>query len=310
MLSTALSNLGNSKLIVLADAPNHTALPLLEFVVHKALSLGNQIVGIDTERTTRHGGEFDRVIWYAVDWCNNNANSAVEQCTAAATNGATIVIDSMSSFASLVGERQALKYLKKWADSTAVLCIMHSTATPFLVQSTLSIAHTVTQLQVTEPQCRARVEIKEQTGKVKVATVYYQVHRVDRASGPVQLVLTEERVSTGIKVAPTAPVVPQESDASDDPTANLTFNLKLSEQEKKARANISLPYEHTGQSAPSTGQPAAAKSGTTAVPVSASGNTPASGGSSGQKARSGVIYYEPDEVDDFDDEDPDDDLDL
>ena len=32
-----------------------------------------------------------------------------------------------------------------------------------------------------------------------------------------------------------------------DPTANLTFNLTLTDQEKAARSQVKLPYMHTGE---------------------------------------------------------------
>lgn len=73
--------------------------------------------------------------------------------------------------------------------------------------------------------------------------------------------------------------------ASLDPTQNLSFNLSLTEEQQTARAQVPLPYAHTGQHHPST--------------PSASG--PATGG---------IIYYDPDSADDMDDEDPDEDLDL
>ena len=50
-----------------------------------------------------------------------------------------------------------------------------------------------------------------------------------------------------------------------DPTAKLSFNLRLTEQEKVARSQVQLPHTKGG----------------------------------------GVIYYEPDEADDIDYEDPD-----
>lgn len=67
-----------------------------------------------------------------------------------------------------------------------------------------------------------------------------------------------------------------------DPAANLTFNLSLSEKEKMARAKLVLPYLQ---------KPERSDMG-----VSTSGG--------------GKIFYQPDEADDFDEEDPDDDLDI
>lgn len=69
----------------------------------------------------------------------------------------------------------------------------------------------------------------------------------------------------------------------DDPAANLTFNLRLSEGERRARENLSLPFTFSEEKKSSLLQPR-------------------SGG--------GRILYEPDASDDFDQEDPDDDLDI
>ncbi|MGH0180242.1 UNVERIFIED_CONTAM: hypothetical protein FKN15_017497 [Acipenser sinensis] len=69
----------------------------------------------------------------------------------------------------------------------------------------------------------------------------------------------------------------------DDPAANLTFNLRLSEGERRARENLSLPFTFSEEKKSSLLQPR-------------------SGG--------GRILYEPDACDDFDQEDPDDDLDI
>ncbi|EJD50765.1 hypothetical protein AURDEDRAFT_143210 [Auricularia subglabra TFB-10046 SS5] len=57
----------------------------------------------------------------------------------------------------------------------------------------------------------------------------------------------------------------------------LSFNLSLTEEQQSARSRVALPYAHTSHSQP--------------VPT-------------------GDIIYDPDSADDFDDEDPDDDLDL
>ena len=68
-----------------------------------------------------------------------------------------------------------------------------------------------------------------------------------------------------------------------DPTQNLTFNLKLTDDERQARSNLQLPYMYHEKK-------------TSEVTVHPSGE--------------GKVFYQPDEADDFDDEDPDDDLDI
>ncbi|EDO31010.1 predicted protein, partial [Nematostella vectensis] len=69
-----------------------------------------------------------------------------------------------------------------------------------------------------------------------------------------------------------------------DPTSNLTFNLKLTDAEEKARANIQLPFMHNS----------------TSLLVSSGNNA----------QESSQIFYQPDAADDFDEDDPDDDLDI
>ncbi|XP_077867308.1 elongator complex protein 5-like [Saccoglossus kowalevskii] len=66
-----------------------------------------------------------------------------------------------------------------------------------------------------------------------------------------------------------------------NPTENLTFNLNLSAKERQAKNNIVLPY--TIQDAQKA---------------------------SHLRGGAGQIFYQPDEADDYDDEDPDDDLDI
>lgn len=67
-----------------------------------------------------------------------------------------------------------------------------------------------------------------------------------------------------------------------DPTANLSFNLSLTEEQRKAKENLILPHYKAQQ-----------------LEVSID-----------EEKKQGLIYYDPDAADDFDDEDPDDDLDI
>ena len=74
-----------------------------------------------------------------------------------------------------------------------------------------------------------------------------------------------------------------------DPAANLTFDLRLSLKEKEERSKVVLPYT-------------AARGDGMGVASRSSGHASSGGG--------GQIYYQPDDVDDFDESDPDDDLDI
>lgn len=82
----------------------------------------------------------------------------------------------------------------------------------------------------------------------------------------------------------TKDIMKEEKADEHDPAANLTFNLHLSETEKEARASMPLPYILDNRS----------KS------LHLDGNIKVTG----------EIIYEPDDADDFDEEDPDDDLDI
>ncbi|KZW03390.1 hypothetical protein EXIGLDRAFT_759252 [Exidia glandulosa HHB12029] len=67
----------------------------------------------------------------------------------------------------------------------------------------------------------------------------------------------------------------------NDAMSGLSFNLSLTSEQQEARSRVALPYAHTGQPKPS-----------------------------GAGAGAGEIIYDPDSADDFDEEDPDDDLEL
>ncbi|KAM3823921.1 elongator complex protein 5 [Vipera latastei] len=71
--------------------------------------------------------------------------------------------------------------------------------------------------------------------------------------------------------------------AAADPTAHLTFNLRLTEAERQAREAVPLPYHFSEEKKSSLLQ------------------------TSTEDAK---IYYQPDAADDFDEEDPDDDLNV
>lgn len=68
-----------------------------------------------------------------------------------------------------------------------------------------------------------------------------------------------------------------------DPTKNLTFSLTLTDNERQARSKLKLPYMHHEEE----------RSEVTVNPVG-----------------EGKVFYQPDEADDFDEDDPDEDLNI
>ncbi|KAI0669950.1 hypothetical protein C8Q78DRAFT_992363 [Trametes maxima] len=73
--------------------------------------------------------------------------------------------------------------------------------------------------------------------------------------------------------------MPVETQSAPDPTQNLSFNLNLTPEQQRSRAQVPLPYAHEGKPTEQAHAPAA-------------------------------ILYDPDSADDLDDDDPDEDLDI
>ncbi|KAH9937642.1 uncharacterized protein B0H18DRAFT_203929 [Fomitopsis serialis] len=70
-------------------------------------------------------------------------------------------------------------------------------------------------------------------------------------------------------------------EATPDPTQNLSFNLNLTDEQQRSRAQVPLPYAHEGKPMEKASMPPPA-----------------------------AILYDPDSADDLDDDDPDEDLDI
>ncbi|KAF9124727.1 Elongator complex protein [Mortierella sp. GBA39] len=108
------------------------------------------------------------------------------------------------------------------------------------------------------------VEHKRKSGKVaKETNAYHQ--------GTPTGNLTVVNVWDVVGDLPDIEKMDLEESQTSDPAANLSFNLNLTEEQRKAKNDTVLPYLKTQES-------------------------------------TGAIYYEPDAADDFDDDDPDDDL--
>ena len=87
----------------------------------------------------------------------------------------------------------------------------------------------------------------------------------------------------------------QDSSAPPSSTPLSTFNLSLTDSQRESRSAVPVPYAHEGSDASLSDDEA--------------GNKPASGFAFG-KPGGGGIYYEPDEGDDMDEDDPDEDLEF
>lgn len=160
-----------------------------------------------------------------------------------------------------------------------VVCLVHSdlhddhalNSVNFLASSIVWL--TQNDQQTDEPATWCKVLHKRKTGKV--------IKKVESFSIGPDHKLTEHEERDWR--ASSSAIHNESTREQVDPTQNLTFNLKLTDDERQARSNLKLPYMYHEEK-------------TSEVTVNCPGE--------------GRVFYQPDEADDFDDEDPDDDLDI
>ncbi|KAG0165587.1 Elongator complex protein [Apophysomyces sp. BC1034] len=178
--------------------------------------------------------------------------------------GSPMIPDALNRLASVVITVEALKE-RTYYESQALL-------TGFVPQETFSYLTTTSNL-ITRGGL-AKIEWRRKSGKVQYETNGFYLE------GDSLVVVPVEQL-TGMETK-TAADINETEEEKPDIMSNLSFNLSLTDEQRKAKENIVLPYikaQHT-------------------IEVEK------------EKSNSGNIYYEPDAADDFDDEDPDDDLDL
>ncbi|KAH9849810.1 hypothetical protein C2E23DRAFT_736577 [Lenzites betulinus] len=105
------------------------------------------------------------------------------------------------------------------------------------------------------------------------------VERVLEGWSPAQGGPCELRDLDGLQSLWSKKLVPETWQSAPDPTQNLSFNLNLTPEQQRSRAQVPLPYAHEGKPVEQARAPAA-------------------------------ILYDPDSADDLDDDDPDEDLDI
>ncbi|KAI9305839.1 Elongator complex protein 5 [Cunninghamella echinulata] len=192
-------------------------------------------------------------------------------------------IDSLNRLASVIISLEPLKAPTAQSENQARL-------TGFVAQDTFSYL-TITSNNI-HRGALAKIEWRRKSGKVSYDTNGFYLDTNDN--------------NNRIKVVPTSYFGIEKEDDMDndeennndkkndkdstpDPTANLSFNLTLTDEQRKTKEKLVLPYLKAQQ---------IEIDGTSSSSASTSTTT------------GGAIFYEPDAADDFDDEDPDDDLDI
>lgn len=187
----------------------------------------------------------------------------------------TVVIDSLSwilRHVSTTAFCSTIHQLKKGGSVRAIIGLIHA---DMHAKGTVgSVCHLATSHIAVTPgntadHCMAKITKRTKSGKV------LQDEHIFSIQDDLTVMLQ--------KPSNTVPQQMAQEEPEMDPTANLTFNLRLSDKEREAKESLSLPFMFS-------------KEKKKAILHS--------------DANKGRILYEPDANDDFDQEDPDDDLDV
>ncbi|XP_041821388.1 elongator complex protein 5 [Chelmon rostratus] len=189
---------------------------------------------------------------------------------------ATLVIDSLSWILRHISPPavcQTLQQLRKGGAVKAIIGLLH---TDMHQRGTVgSVCHLATSVITVAPGMKGDEAVAKITKRSKSGKVMQDE----------EIFSLKEDLTVVVQSRPSQPG-PKQTDLEEqetDPTANLTFNLRLSDTEREAKEKLALPFVFS-------------KEKKTALLHSGPG--------------SGRILYEPDANDDYDQDDPDDDLDV
>lgn len=176
--------------------------------------------------------------------------------------------DSLNRLASAIIKLEPLKERTHFETQAAL--------TGFVPQETFSYM-TITSNALTKGGI-AHIEWRKKSGKVLYESNGFMMNV---STGRLEVVPASQLTGTLDKEQESEPEEMQ-VDKKADPTANLSFNLSLTDEQRKTKESLVLPFMKAQQ-----------------LEVSVD-----------EEKKSGLIYYDPDAADDFDDEDPDEDLDI
>ncbi|KAJ2798587.1 hypothetical protein H4R20_004766 [Coemansia guatemalensis] len=144
-----------------------------------------------------------------------------------------------------------------------------------------------------------RLEHKRRSGKVGYELSQFEINEQLRpVFSPIQLTAQTQstqsvpdtgRSASGLTPAPGDGQLEAATNIEDHPAANLSFNLRLTEKQRQERAGVELPYLEAQLSRLSSSKPIAAVA---------------------KDSGDGEIHYQLDDEDDWDEDDPDDDLEI
>lgn len=178
------------------------------------------------------------------------------------------MLDSLNRLASAIIKLEPLKERTHFETQAAL--------TGFVPQETFSYM-TITSNALTKGGV-AHIEWRKKSGKV----LYESNGFVMNSTTGLLDVVPANQLTGALNKEQEPEPEEMEVDKKMDPTANLSFNLSLTDEQRKTKESLVLPFMKAQQ-----------------LEVSVD-----------EEKKSGLIYYDPDAADDFDDEDPDEDLDI
>ncbi|XP_036002332.1 elongator complex protein 5 [Fundulus heteroclitus] len=294
MLSELLQGIETGGLLIIQDSCSYSGRDLLRSFIAAALNREEEVhvlcfdVSEDeltdglkppyTQRLHVHNAYPDPLGWtdhpaFAVQQFRvEDLTDLVKQ--ASQPKPATLVIDSLSwvlRHAAPPAVCRTLQQLRKGGAVRAVVALLHA---DMHQRGTVgSVCHLASSLIAVAPGPKGNEAVAKITKRSKSGKV---------AQDEETFCITEDLTVAVLSRLPEARPNGSEEEQAD-PTANLTFNLRLSESELEAKQKLTLPFVFS-------------KEKKTALLHPGPG--------------SGRILYEPDANDDYDQEDPDDDLDV
>lgn len=282
--------------IVIQDTVEYSGRGILKCFINASLKRGEDVhvVGFETseaevcagldgsclQKIHFHKGHPDPLGWtckssFTVQQFTTQDITRLVQNTPHA-KAAVLVVDSLSFVLrhhQPVVICQRLQELKKGGVVKTIVGLLHSDLhLQGVVDSVCHFANTVISVaSANNERCGvAKTTQRTKSGKVMQEEEYFNVL---------------EDAALSVQTRPHQPghVRTKQEKPEADPTSNLTFNLRMSKEEKEAKEKVALPFVFSQEKKSALLRP-----------------TPGSG----------RIMYKPDANDDFDEEDPDDDLDV
>ncbi|XP_037532101.1 elongator complex protein 5 [Nematolebias whitei] len=296
MLSELLQGIETGGFLVIQDSCSYSGRHLLKSFINAALNrtevvhvlafdvseeeLKDGLKTSDAQRLHIHNAYSDPLGWteqqaFTVHQFNfKDLTDLVKQTPH--TKPVTLIIDSLSWILRHVTPPavcKTLHQLRKGGAVRAVIVLLH--ADMHQKGTVGSVCHLATSLIAVAPggkrdEAMAKITKRSKSGKVLQDEEMFSVNEDFTVTVHSKRSIPEQSLNDG-------------EDEQVDPTADLTFNLRLSDSELEAKKKLTLPFVFS-------------KEKKTALLCPGPG--------------SGRIVYEPDANDDYDQEDPDDDLDV